>query len=339
MRFLGRLIFPSRASAPASPENGEVWYDSVLAKFRARQGGTTVDLIAGAAGAIPIGGEITYYGATAPSGGDWLFPLGQEVPIADYPDAYDTFTSGGTVFPYGPNTNGSGVAGSTHFRMPDGRGLTRVQKNDGRTGAQALTGTDSVGTIGGTQRHALAQGEMPPHDHADPTNAGWSKGARANFTGINGNYSTQTINVDHWHTHTDRTRDHWHLTNGATAAADNAFGGVATGTAQNRAAAQHSHSVTGSSTGWVNNWTGGNFTEANLGTSWAINNADPTADGNFNFALSFNPASLSGSTWQNEHMHPTVRAGSASGAVNSAAGDSHENMQPHMRVNKLIRMR
>ena len=31
-------------------------------------------------------------------------------------------TTSGTTFPFGANTNGSGAAGSTHFRLPDLRG-------------------------------------------------------------------------------------------------------------------------------------------------------------------------------------------------------------------------
>jgi len=54
---------------------------------------------------------------TAPAG--WLLCDGSEVPIDSYPELYSLLTAGGTLFPFGANTDGSGGAGSTHFVLPD----------------------------------------------------------------------------------------------------------------------------------------------------------------------------------------------------------------------------
>lgn len=45
MRFLDRLLLPLRAAAPASPVDGELWYDAVAAKLKGRQSGSTFNLV------------------------------------------------------------------------------------------------------------------------------------------------------------------------------------------------------------------------------------------------------------------------------------------------------
>lgn len=71
-------------------------------------------------GVPPTGSIIQFAGgdpAVVPAG--WLLANGQEVAIADYGNLYNVLTNTGAVFPYGSNTNGSGGAGSTHFRLPN----------------------------------------------------------------------------------------------------------------------------------------------------------------------------------------------------------------------------
>lgn len=60
MRIRGRFFFPSVAAPPASPENGEAWYDTVLGKFRGQQNGSVVDLSG-------PGGVPTFRQATKPN--------------------------------------------------------------------------------------------------------------------------------------------------------------------------------------------------------------------------------------------------------------------------------
>lgn len=66
---------------------------------------------------IPIGTILAWSNSTAPT--NWVLCNGQELAIATYPELYETITGNGVTFPFGANTNGSGAAGSTHFRVPD----------------------------------------------------------------------------------------------------------------------------------------------------------------------------------------------------------------------------
>lgn len=97
-----------------------------------------------------------WHSSTPPSG--WLLCNGQEVPISSYTSLYNIITVNGTVFPYGANTNGSGAAGSTHFRLPDTQDLfvvgpsapanvgTTVGSNShNHTFSASLSGTTSAG--------------------------------------------------------------------------------------------------------------------------------------------------------------------------------------------------
>lgn len=111
-------------------------------------------------GVIP--GEMKAWPAAAiPSG--YLLCDGGQYPIATYPDLYNVLTANGTVFPHGANTNGSGVAGSTHFRTPDGRGrmLLGVGTATGAVGATAHT----LGQKGGEETHLLTAAESGTRAH------------------------------------------------------------------------------------------------------------------------------------------------------------------------------
>ena len=66
-------------------------------------------------GSSQVGFITSYAGSSAPTG--WFLCQGQEVSISSYPDLARAI---GTT--YGPYTNGSGAAGTSHFRLPDLRG-------------------------------------------------------------------------------------------------------------------------------------------------------------------------------------------------------------------------
>lgn len=109
----------------------------------------------------PAGSLIAYAGTTAPTG--WLLCAGQEVSRTTYA-ALDAVL--GTT--YGAYTNGSGGAGTTHFRLPDLRGRVPAGKDDmGGTAATRLTtagsGVDgaTLGAAGGAQTHVLTVGQLP----------------------------------------------------------------------------------------------------------------------------------------------------------------------------------
>lgn len=120
---------------------------------------------ASSSGGAPIGSEMVWPGpaSTVPNG--WLVEDGAQVLISSYPVLYDRLTNGGTTFPHGANTNGSGAAGSTHFRLPDSRG--RVPVGQDTTQAEF----DTIGEKGGAKTHTLTVAEMPSHNHGGSTTA------------------------------------------------------------------------------------------------------------------------------------------------------------------------
>lgn len=114
----------------------------------------------------PTGSISQYGGASAPTG--WLLCDGQELSIASYTALYNVLTTNGTVFPYGANTNGSGGAGSTHFRVPNLKGRVAVGRDSGQTEF------DVLGESGGAKTHTLTTAEMPSHGHSVSLNAAGS---------------------------------------------------------------------------------------------------------------------------------------------------------------------
>lgn len=128
----------------------------------------------------PVGVIEAYAGASAPSG--WLLCDGAQTLITAYPELYSVL---GTT--YGALTNGSGGAGSTHFRVPDLRGRmpmgagTGAGLNSSGTGAPSGTAMTarSLGQWGGEETHLNTASEsgMPQHGHG--------------IYGTQGNYGTE----------------------------------------------------------------------------------------------------------------------------------------------------
>jgi microcystin-dependent protein len=116
-------------------------------------GGTIENATLGSSVSFPsfVGMIASFAMSSAPSG--WLVCNGAEYAIASYGDLY---TAIGTT--WGALTNGSGGAGSTHFRVPDLRGEF-LRGFDNGTGndpdASSRTGGDAVGSSQGQalQRH------------------------------------------------------------------------------------------------------------------------------------------------------------------------------------------
>jgi microcystin-dependent protein len=108
---------------------------------------------------VPTGAGFEW-GSTAPAPAGYLMQDGGEYPIATYTALYNFLTSNGTVFPFGANTNGAGVAGSTHFRTPNRKGRVAVgfQSTD--------TDFNAIGKTGGAKTHTLTTAELPSHSHA-----------------------------------------------------------------------------------------------------------------------------------------------------------------------------
>lgn len=219
-------------------------------------------------GAIPIGGEITYYGTTEPAGGDWLFPNGQEISRTDYAEFFEMV---GT-------THGVGD-GVTTFNMPDARGTTPVMV----AGAGAFT---TLWAIVGAEQVTLTIGETPAHVHDAGT---LDADAVGNHTHGSGSYSAVAV------------ANHTHPAGGLTIRlADGPTGGT------------------------VNAWRAQNF----AGTSSSPIGGNTGAAGGHGHTISGSSAAAGG------HGH------NISGDTGSAGGgDPHDNIQPSMVVNKLVRVR
>jgi microcystin-dependent protein len=120
---------------------------------------TITEMIANKITSVPgVINQFAGSGSAAPTG--WLFCDGQEISISTYTNLYNSLTSNGTVFPYGANTNGSGGAGSTHFRIPNFKGRVPV----GRDSAQ--TEFDVLGESGGSKTSVAPHDHSIAHDHA-----------------------------------------------------------------------------------------------------------------------------------------------------------------------------
>jgi microcystin-dependent protein len=137
---------------------------------------TITNLIAEKMSNVP--GMISQYGgATAPTG--WFLCEGQEVSIATYTSLYNALTATGTVFPYGANTNGSGGAGSTHFRLPNLKGRIPV----GRDSTQ--TEFDTLGETGGSKTSVAPHTHGIDHDHASFGTTDGAGNHNHPWTGVN----------------------------------------------------------------------------------------------------------------------------------------------------------
>ena len=147
--------------------------------------------------ANPTGAVIAFAGSSAPTG--WFLCGGQEVAIASYGALYAVI---GTT--YGSLTNGSGGAGTTHFRVPDLRGRT-VAGIDNMTGVDAgrLDIANSSGTVVGTQYVTLtsAQSGVPAHSH---TNTATFAGTTASHNHTQDAHNHSVYDPSHGHSFTPR---------------------------------------------------------------------------------------------------------------------------------------
>jgi microcystin-dependent protein len=263
---------------------------------------------------IPIGGSIDYFGGTEPADGKWKFPNNQELAIATYTTLYNLLTTTGTVFPYGANTNGAGGAGSSHFRLPDLRGRDTVMLS-GASGV--LTGTDTMGTVGGAQTVALTPAETPlrTHTHSGTTA---TQSAFHQHSGTTGN-----DNTDHSHSGTSGTvsSDHAHNITNSGGGATGAMA-VPTGAININSAASGTLRVGGQ----------GSVTMSGTMSGITANHTHTLTTGG---RSAFHQHTITVGNELTNHTH-TITTGNPS--VAEANGTAHQNMQPHMRVYKLIRV-
>jgi microcystin-dependent protein len=117
---------------------------------------TITNALAAKLNSVP--GVISQYAGTAlPTG--YLWCEGGEFLISTYQNLYNALTTNGTVFPYGANTNGSGGAGSTHFRLPNLKGRIPVGKDS------AQIEFDALGETGGSKISVAPHTHGINHDH------------------------------------------------------------------------------------------------------------------------------------------------------------------------------
>lgn len=135
---------------------------------------------------LPTGAVQLYAGATAPS--NWLLCDGTETAISGYAALYAVCST-----TYGSLTNGSGGAGTTHFRLPDLRGRVPI-------GAGAGTGLTvrTIGATAGAETVTLSSAEIPAHthpytlDYSNTGTAGGSTGLPGTGSSPNASFPTNT---------------------------------------------------------------------------------------------------------------------------------------------------
>lgn len=297
---------------------------------------TAIAGLTGTGAGLPTGTILDFAGSAAPAG--FLVCDGSQVLRTSYPDL-DAVIS--TTF--GAYTNGSGGAGTTHFRLPDFRGRTSVGAGTG-AGDNSAGGAGSVpagtsltararGSWGGGETHSLTPAQTPlrTHTHTGTTSTESTSHSHSATTGNDNtdhghSGSTGGINANHFHsgstggrsafhqhgpgTQSNHMTIDWNQGNGGVGfGAGTAAGGVPVLT--NVDNADHGHSF---STGFVSSDHGHAVT---VGGRSAFHQHAVTTGGQ-----SVN------------HTH-TMTTGNPS--VAEANGTAHNNVQPFLVVNKIIK--
>ncbi len=105
---------------------------------------------------IPIGAVMRYPCLNPPADPRWVFEDGRTLPIIDYPDLY-------------------AVMGTTHNRGDEPAGTFRISDSRGRVGVGAGQGSGltnrTLGSVFGTETHALTEAQTGPHGHSGSTSS------------------------------------------------------------------------------------------------------------------------------------------------------------------------
>lgn len=162
-------------------------------------GGTNEFLATAAPGSdIPAGTVVDFAGAVAPTG--WLLCYGQAVSRTTY----------ARLFAVTSTAYGAGD-GSTTFNIPDLRGrVVAGMDNMGGVAAGRLTGFTSIGAVLGSQFVTLSTAELPSHSHTvtDPGHSHSVSDTGHNHSITDPTHGHVTNNPAHSHAITDPTHNH-----------------------------------------------------------------------------------------------------------------------------------
>ena len=293
-------------------------------------------------GFIPTGIVLPFAGPEASVPAGWLILGGQAVSRATYVSLFTLF---GTT--YGPGD------GMNTFNLPDMRGRTAVGKDDMggspanrvTNAASGITGT-TLGASGGTQTHTLVTGEMPSHTHTQDAHS-HGVGTYANGTSaVSGTITASPSAVSgtvggsdgtHTHTFTTGTQSSNHRHSHPASASGGGDGG--TGTSNDPYG-----NVTGTGQAYVLNSNGDNGAPGYVGSS--VESADHTHSGTTNTTGSGHSHAHSLTAAAQSIIHSltaaaqTITGTSASTIAtnqNTGGGGAHQNMQPTLILNYIIK--
>jgi len=181
----GTTVLPATTSIGTITAAELAYVDGVTSSIQT-QLNTIVDVTIPAA--TPVGTMVMYAVNPVNPPNGWLYCNGSEQLVSAY-GALDTLL--GTT--YGIRTNGSGAAGTTHFRLPDLRGRAPIGVGTGRNVADSANLTPrALGKVFDSETHTLVTSEMPSHSHPGQIVFGSGSGNSGVVgTGI-GNYQPST---------------------------------------------------------------------------------------------------------------------------------------------------
>jgi microcystin-dependent protein len=271
------------------------------------------------AGVMPSGAIVQFAGTAAPAG--WLLCQGQSLLRTDY---NALFTAIGTTY---------GAVDGTHFTLPDMRGRVPVGKSAAGTFV-------NLAATGGEELHTLALSEIPAHSHSGSTSA-VGAGTPAGTVAVAGSgiLTTGAESSDHTHSGTTAVEGQTHAHSGTT----------------NSESVDHSHYYYRS-----------NFTSLSLGTSSPepttvavsetyVNSMSTdtvshqhtfvTGTQSANHTHTFTTGGRSAAHTHDlaSHTHTASFSGSALGThshtiSSEGGGTSHNNLQPYLVVNYIIKV-
>ena len=155
--FTGTVVLPSTTSIGNVSATELGYVDGVTSAIQTQLNtivNTTIP------NATPVGTVVMWVTGTAPTG--WILCQGQEVSASTYSALKDVITT-----TYGAYTNGSGGAGTTHFRLPDLRGRVPMGSGTGRNVADSADLTArTLGTkVSDAENVTLTLAQTPSHSH------------------------------------------------------------------------------------------------------------------------------------------------------------------------------